>query len=131
VLVVGVPREVIDSEVRSLRVAGINPRTLELRTMALARAVGKEQALILNIEPSSFDIVVVVNGVPEIMRSIAWQQSDLAEEGRVEHLALTMELTVDFYNARHIDSPLDPAVPSLSPGRCPATSLWWRVCKPG
>jgi len=117
VLVVGVPREVIDSEVRSLRVAGINPRTLELRTMALARAVGKEQALILNIEPSSFDIVVVVNGVPEIMRSIAWQQNDLAEEGRVEHLALALELTVDFYNARHLDSPLDPAVPLVITGQ--------------
>ena len=117
VLVVGVPREVVDNEVRSLRVAGINPRILELRTMALARAAGKEQALILNIEPSSFDIVVVANGVPEIMRSIAWQQGDLAEEGRVEHLALTLEMTIDFYNARHLDMPLAPATPLVITGQ--------------
>jgi len=117
VLVVGVPRELIDGEMRSLRVAGINPRTLELRTMALARVVAKEQALILNIEPSSFDIVVVANGIPEIMRSIALQQSDLDEESRAEHLAVTLELTVDFYNARHLDSPLDLATPLVITGQ--------------
>ena len=117
VLIVGVPREVIDGEMRSLRAVGINPRILELRTMALARAVAKEQAIILNIEPSSFDIVVVANGIPEIMRSIAWQQGDLTVEDKVEHLVVTLELTLDFYNSRHSDSPLDPATPFFITGQ--------------
>ncbi|GAJ20740.1 unnamed protein product, partial [marine sediment metagenome] len=77
VLVVGVPRDVIDAEMQALRAAGINPRTLDLKTIALARAVNKEQALILNIEPSSFDIIIVVNGIPEVMRTVAWQQDSL------------------------------------------------------
>ena len=117
VLVVGVPRDVIDAEMQALRVAGINSRTLELKTIALARAVNKEQALILNIEPSSFDIVIVVNGTPAVMHTIAWQQDDFTEEDRVEHLAMNLELTVGFYNSHHTDTPLDPAAPFFVTGQ--------------
>ncbi|GAI37617.1 unnamed protein product, partial [marine sediment metagenome] len=80
VLVVGVPRDVIDSEVRALRAAGINPRVLDLKALALVRAVNREQALILNIEPTSFDTIMVVNGIPEIIRTTAWQPGDLSME---------------------------------------------------
>jgi len=117
VLVVGVPRDVLDAEMRALRIAGINSRTLDLKAIALARAVNKEQALILNIEPSSFDIVIVVNGVPEVMRTIAWRQDSLTMEDRVEHLAMNLELTVGFYNSHHSDTPLDPATPFLITGQ--------------
>lgn len=116
-LVVGVPRDVIDAEMRTLRAAGIKPRTLDLKALALARAVNKEQALILNIEPSSFDIIIVVNSLPEVMRTIAWQPNSLTEEERVEHLAMNLELTVGFYNSHHSDTPLDPATPFLITGQ--------------
>jgi len=111
VLVVGVPRDVLDAEVQALKAVGINPYLLELKTMALARAVNKEQALILNVESSSFDIVVAVNGVPEVMRTIAWNQEGLTVEDKVERLAVDLELTVGFYNSHHPGDPLDPATP--------------------
>ncbi len=117
VLVVGVPRDVIDAEMQALKAAGINARTLELKAIALARAVNKKQALILNIEPSSFDIVMVVNGIPEVMRTIAWQQDSFTMEDRVEHLAMSLELTVGFYNSHHSDTPLDSATPFLITGQ--------------
>jgi len=117
VLVVGVPRDVIDAEMRALREVGINARTLDLKAIALARAVNKEQALILNIEPSSFDIIIVVNGIPEVMRTIAWQPDGFTGEDRVEHLAMNLELTVGFYNSHHLDAPLDPATPFLITGQ--------------
>jgi len=117
VLVVGVPRDVIDAEMQALRAAGINPHILDLKAIALARAVNKEQALILNIEPSNFDIIIVVNGIPEVMRTMAWQQNGLTVEDKVEHLAMNLELTVDFYNSHHLDAPFDPATPFLITGQ--------------
>ena len=117
VLVVGVPRDMIDAEMQVLRAAGINTRTLDLKTMALARAVNMEQALILNIEPSNFDIVIVVNGIPEVMRTLAWQQDGLTVEERVEHLATNLELTVSFFNSHHPDTSLDPSIPFLITGQ--------------
>ena len=117
VLVVGVPRDMLDAEMQVLKAAGITPRTLDLKTMALARAVNKKQALILNIEPANFDIVIVAEGIPEVMRTISWQQDSFTEEEEVEHLAMNLELTVGFYNSHHLDTPLDPAIPFFITGQ--------------
>lgn len=117
VLVVGMPRDVVDSEVQALRAAGLNPRILDLKAMALMRAVNRGQALILNIEPSSFDTVLVVDGVAEVMRTTAWQESELAMEDKAEHLAVALELTTGFYNSRHSDFPLDLATPLFVTGQ--------------
>ncbi len=117
VFVVGVPRDIIDANVQALKAAGINPRVLDIRTMALGRVVNREQALVLNIEPSSFDIVTVVRGIPEIMRTIAWGQDELTVDDKAEYLASALRLTVDFYNSRHPDTPLDPATPMFVTGQ--------------
>jgi Tfp pilus assembly PilM family ATPase len=117
VLVTGVPKDLIDNEVLSLKAAGIKPQLLELRTMALVRAVNRELAIILNIEISSFDIVVVVNGIPEIMRTVAWHYEDLTLEDKVQNLTTTLDMTVDFYNLRHPDANLTPATPLFITGQ--------------
>ncbi|MFC1897225.1 hypothetical protein ACFLX8_01445 [Chloroflexota bacterium] len=115
--VVGVPRDVIDIEMQAMKMAGINVRVLDLKTIALARAVNKEQALILNIEPSNFDIVIVVNGIPEVMRTIAWQQDSFTMEDKVEHLAMNLEMTAGFFNLHHPDAPLGSTTPFLITGQ--------------
>ncbi len=116
VLVLGVPRDVVDSEMQALRAAGVNPRVLDTKTMALARVVNREQALIINIEPSSFDMVVIAGGVVEVMRTTAWQPEDLSLEDEAEYLAVALELTVGFYNSHHSRLPLDPATPLFITG---------------
>ncbi|MBI4181046.1 MAG: pilus assembly protein PilM [Chloroflexi bacterium] len=116
IFVVGVPRDILDNEMRALKAAGTNPRKLDLKAMALARAVNKEQVLIFNLQPSSFDIVIVVNSIPEITRAIAWPQGDLTVEDRAEHLGLNLRLAVDFYNAHYPDTPIDPATPLIVTG---------------
>ena len=120
VFAVGVPRGVIDSKVRAMKHAGITPNVLELKTIALSRAVNKERAIILNIEPASLDIVIVVQGVPEIMHSLAWQYEGLSGEDAVEYLATNFEMTVDFYNAHHIKLPFDVDNPLFITGQLSA-----------
>lgn len=99
VMVVGVPKDVIDDEMRALRSAGINPHVLDLKTLALARAVNRDMALILNIDSASFDIVMVINGNAELLRSTAWNPDELSLDERADHLLSTLEITVDFYNS--------------------------------
>jgi len=120
VLIIGMPRDAVDDAVQALRTVGVNPRVLELRAMALTRAVSREQALILNIEPSSLDVILVVDNIPRIMRTIAWQPGDLTVEDTVEHLAVTLEMTVDFYDSSHPGTPLDPATPLFITGEMSA-----------
>ncbi len=117
VLVVGVPRDMVDGEMQALRAAGLNPRILDLKAMALVRAVNRGQALILNIEPSCFDMVMVVEGMTEIMRTTAWQPDELSVEDRAEHLAVALELMVGFYDSHHPGLPLDPDTPLFVTGQ--------------
>jgi len=117
VLIIAVPRNTLDNEVRALRAAGASPHILELKAVALTRAVNQKQAFIINIEPSGFDIVIVANGTPEIMRTVAWRQEELTLEETVEQLATTMELTAGFRQSRYPDIPLDPATPLFITGQ--------------
>ena len=117
ILAIGIPRTMLDNEVKSLRALGVNPRILELRAIALTRAVNRKQAIIINIEPSSIDIVIVVNGVPEAIRTIAWQEDGNDVEEKVEQLAANLGLTVDFYNAHHFETPVDLSIPVFFTGQ--------------
>lgn len=117
IIILGTPRETVDDEVRVLRLAGINPQVLELKTIALARAVGRERALILNIESSSLDVVVVADNLPRVMRTVAWQPGDFTEEEMVEYLATNLEMAADFYNSRNQESPLDATTPLFITGQ--------------
>ncbi|MFC2047075.1 hypothetical protein ACFLTK_02210 [Chloroflexota bacterium] len=116
-LVVGVPRDVLDSEVQALKAVGINPRILEPKFIALTRIVNSENAIILNIEPSSFDIIIVVNSVPEIIRTVAARESELNEEDKAEHIVTTLDLTINFFNSNHLNMPLEPATPTFITGQ--------------
>lgn len=117
VFILGVPRDVMDDNIRALKSAGINPQVVELKTMALARAVNKEQALILNIEPTSFDIIMAVKGVPEIMYSQTWRQDSMNSGDATEYLATNLEITVDFYNSHHLVAPFDMTNPLYITGQ--------------
>ncbi len=122
VLVHAVPREMIDSQMETLRIAGLNTRVLNLKTMALARAVNREEALILNIEPDSFDIVIIADGMAEVLRTTAWQQENLAKEEKVEQLVSALELTIDYYDSTRPGFPFSRNNPLFITGQMSGNS---------
>jgi len=115
--VLGIPREIVDGEMQALRAVGIKPRILELKAIALARLANEtQQAIILNMGLSSFDIVIVANGTPAVMRTIPWQQGELTVEDKAEHSAVNLELSAGYYNLNYPDSPLAPTTPLFITG---------------
>jgi len=117
VFTTGVPRDVIDDKVRALKAAGISTQAIELKTMALARAVGKKEALILNIELTNFDIVILSNGVPEIIHSLAWRPDSMGTEDATEYLAAQLDMIVEHYNAGRVGRPFDMSAPLYITGQ--------------
>ncbi len=103
-----VPRAVIDRQVDTLRAAKLKPRAMELKPLALARAVNLPNAIIVNLEDQSLGVVLVVDGSPEIMRSVPQLAEDLEPGERVERLSQELTRTLQFYDEGHRSSPLDP-----------------------
>ena len=116
VFVVGAPRNMVDGEVRALRAAGINPLTLELKATALMRVVNRKQALILNVEPTTIDIILVVDGMVQSAHTTAWQPANLSVDDRAERLTIALGLVVGAYNSNHPVASLAPDTPFFITG---------------
>ncbi len=108
--VVGMPRAIVDAQVRALRSAGLKPYILNLKGMALAKLIQQRDALIVNMEPDCCEIVLMVDGVPQIMRSVIPQHCRHPED-RVEHLAQEVGMTTRFYRSRSPNGTLNGNLP--------------------
>ncbi len=114
-LVIGANEERVDSEVGALRSAGLAPNVLELKSMALYRAVQNSQVLIANVEPSSIDIVLVVDGMPSVMRTIA-TVGDPSVEELANQLARAFVQTMEYYNTSHEEEVSPEDIPLMLVG---------------
>jgi hypothetical protein len=68
--VVGVPRTALSSLVETLTKARIKPYLIDVKPLALARAVSLPNALIVSLEKDYFDVVVVASGLVRVIHSI-------------------------------------------------------------
>ncbi len=64
------PRRPLEVMAEALQLAGIPPSVMELKPLALARAANQPNAIVLNAECNSVDVVVVRDGVPRAIRSL-------------------------------------------------------------
>ena len=117
IYLLGVPKETIESHVRTLEVANIKPWVMDLKPLCLVRAVKQEEAIIVNLERDSLDIVLVVDNLPAIMRSFSLQQANMDDQIKLDRLVNELLQTVRFYNDSHARSPIQPATSVYVTGR--------------
>jgi len=114
--VIGVPRALVDAELQTLDHAGIKVHFLALKPIALARAVNRDEAVIIDLESENSDIVLVVGGIPIIMRTLILGGEGVTPEEKVRQTASEVTRTVDFYNSSHPESPIGSATPVFVTG---------------
>jgi len=71
ICLVALPRASVDAITETLSQAGLESRLMDVAPLALARAADEGNAIVINAQPSSFDIVVVLDGIPKLLRSLA------------------------------------------------------------
>jgi len=114
--VIGVPRALVDAELQTLDHAGIKVHSLALKPIALARAVNRDESVIIDLESENSDIVLVVGGIPIIMRTLILGGEGVTPEEKVRQTATEVTRTVDFYNSSHPESPISSATPVFVTG---------------
>lgn len=114
--VVGLPRNIVDAEVQALRSVGITPYILNLKGMALLKLVEEPQALIVNLENDSFDVVLIARGIPQAIRTVALPRGADLEE-MMERVARALWQTDSFFESRHFRGALDFAPPLFLAGQ--------------
>jgi len=102
--------------VQTLEEAGIEPYIMDLKPLALARAANRGDALIVDLEPDCFDIVLVANGILIIIHTITPKGEGASLEDNIRRLTDELSKTVRFYNSSHPENLLGPSTPLLLTG---------------
>jgi len=125
--ILGVPRNLIDTAVQTLKIAGVEPYLMDLRPLALARTANRSDAIVVNLEPDCFDIVFITSGIPTVIHTITPRGEGATLEDNIRRLADELTKTAAFYQSNHPEVKLSPATPLLLTGdlaaEAPASAL--------
>ena len=104
ICIVGIPRNTVDAMIDTLHQAGLQPDALEVRPLALARVTDERNAVIINVQQISFDIVVMIDGIPEILRSLPFPAGATSPDEKIAEVKEELERTIAYYNSGHTGS---------------------------
>jgi hypothetical protein len=114
--ILGVPRHFVDALAKTLKIAGIEPYQMDLQPLALARAAGRPDAIVVNLEPDCFDIVFIADGIPAVIHSISPRGEGATLEDNIMRLADELTKTAAFYESHHPEGALNHPAPLLLTG---------------
>jgi len=115
VYIAAAARTTVDALLRTLKQAGLDPYLMDIAPLALARATVESNALIADLQPSSLDIVVKMDGVPEVVRSVHVSHNSTWAE-RLNIVRQELQRAVTFYSSSHPDRPISDDIPILLAG---------------
>ncbi len=122
VYIVAVPKEPVRALIQACKVAGVTIHSIDLKALALARALGQKDAIIADGEMNSVEIVIMLGSMPGLMRGIWLREKDL-DAGRVTALLLQqLASTIEYYNDMNRSSPLPADVPVYLTGEAALNS---------
>ena len=104
--IVGLPRNTVDAMLDTLRQAGLQPEAIDVRPLAIARLADERNAIIMNVQQNGFDIVVMVGGIPELLRSLPFPTSAESIADKISAAKEELERTIVFHNSSQTESPI-------------------------
>ncbi len=109
--IVALPRNSADALVKTLRQAGLNPDIIDIKPLALARVVDEATAIIVDVQPNEFDIVIMAYGIPQPIRTLSLPRNAQTWQQKVPVIAADLDRTIKFYNSSNPGKPLDANLP--------------------
>ena len=116
VFVAAFPKKSADVLIKTLRLAGLTPRVLDLAPLALCLSVNEPRAIIADAKFDSLNIMVLAERVPQVIRSLSLQSEEKAISENIATIGEEFSRTVAFYNSSHQQTPLDSNVPVFVSG---------------
>lgn len=113
---VAIPRSIADSYLKALARAGFKPYLMDIKPLALARLARVPTAVIVDVQPGEFDIVIMVAGMPQPIRTLSFPEELVSLKDRMETVRGELERTIQFYNSTNAEKSLQPGTPMLVSG---------------
>jgi len=111
VFLAAVRRRGVDILLKTLREAGLTPYLMDLKPLALAKMVKETTAVIVDVQATEFDIVIMADGVPQPIRTVPLPSEALSCQDKLPMIKEDLDRTIKFYNSNNPEEPLDSEVP--------------------
>jgi len=116
VFLAAIPCEAADALFKALRQAGLEPSFMDIKPLLLARAVGETTAVIVDVQTTEFDIVIMADGVPQPIRSIPFLDEALSWQEKLTMIRNELDRTITFYDSNNPENPLASSIPIFASG---------------
>jgi type IV pilus assembly protein PilM len=113
---VAIPRQIADTLIKILSQAGLKPYLMDIKPLALARLAREATAIIVDVQPREFDIIIMSNGLPQPIRTVAFPQESQSFMERLLIVKDELKRTVQFHNSNNPDNRLQPNTTMLVSG---------------
>jgi type IV pilus assembly protein PilM len=113
---VAMPRSIVDTHLKALAKAGFKPYLMDVKPLALARLARVPTAVIIDVQPGEFDIIIMVEGLPQPIRTLPFPEERVSFEARMEIVRGELERTIQFYNSNNPEKSFQPDTPLLVSG---------------
>lgn len=100
-LVLGVDQEIADAIARTMKEARIRRWTMDLKSLALARAASQADALIVSMESDCYDIILVYDGNVSTIHTVSIEDGVLSPIEHAEQLVVELSKTVTYDARKH------------------------------
>ncbi len=108
VFMVAIPRHIADTAINIVDQAGLKPYLMDIKPLALARLARATTAIVIDVQPSEFDIIVIANGMPQPIRTVPLSRETPSLTERLVIIKDEIERTVQFYNSTNPDTRIQP-----------------------
>ena len=116
VFLMAVPRNTVDALSRTLRRAGLLPYFLGVKPLFLTELTKGRPGIIVDVQNSEFDVVVVSDGIPQPVRTISFADEELSWPQKLPIIVNDTERTIAFFNTNNPGKGLAPDVPIFVSG---------------
>ena len=110
-LTVAMSKNQVDLQVDALQAAKVKSFEIDVKPLALARAINSENAIICDIELDRAELAIVVDGVLKLARILHFSGHELSIEDKATYVASELTKTLAHYESRQPDGPIGPDVP--------------------
>jgi type IV pilus assembly protein PilM len=77
---------------------------MDIKPLAIARVSPEDTAIIVDIQPKEFDIVIMSKGIPQTIRTVPFPLEYLAHTDRLSIVRDELKRTIQFYNSNNPDN---------------------------
>ena len=120
VFVLAVPKEPMSLLLQAFSNAGLRPSQIDLKPLALMKAINQKDAVIANCEGNSMELVIVSDDIPVLIRSVFLGEGVANQDYAVGRISDELGRTIVTYNEINKEKPLDQDVPIYLTGAAAA-----------